>query len=66
MLYLYVCQDDPWTPWLVEMAQLNIAIDHEQTPRSGPRKFERTVTEAKTQFSLWIHRPGLVLRIAPE
>jgi hypothetical protein len=41
---------------VVEMAQVNIAIDHGQTPEVARASFERTVTAAQAQYSKWIHR----------
>lgn len=38
------------------MAQLNIAIDHGQTPEAARNNFKRTVNAAQTKFAKWIHR----------
>lgn len=38
------------------MAQVNIAIDHGQTPEAARANFERTVTAAQAQYGKWIHR----------
>jgi Putative polyhydroxyalkanoic acid system protein (PHA_gran_rgn) len=38
------------------MAQLNIAIEHGQTPEAARGNFERTVNAAQAQYGRWIHR----------
>jgi hypothetical protein len=38
------------------MAQLNLAMDHGQTPEAARANFERTVNAAHTKFGSWIHR----------
>jgi hypothetical protein len=38
------------------MAQLNLAIDHGQTPEAARSNFERTITAAQTRHGRWIHR----------
>ncbi len=40
---------------MVEMAHLDIAIDHGQTPEAAREHFERAVTAAERQFHMWIH-----------
>jgi hypothetical protein len=56
IVLLYVCQYNPSTQKLAEMAQLNLAIDHGLTPEAARDKFERTVTTAQTKYASWIHR----------
>jgi hypothetical protein len=37
------------------MAQLDLAVDHGQTPEVARANFERAVTAAQDRFSSWIH-----------
>ena len=39
-----------------QMAKLNMAIDHGQTPAMARANFERAITAAQNRFSKWIHR----------
>ena len=39
-----------------QMAKLNMAIDHGQTPAMARANFERAISAAQDRFSKWIHR----------
>jgi hypothetical protein len=39
-----------------QMAKLNMAIDHGQTPAAARANFERAISAAQDRFSKWIHR----------
>ena len=39
-----------------QMAKLNMAIDHGQTPAVARSNFERAISAAQDRFGKWIHR----------
>jgi hypothetical protein len=41
---------------VAQMAKLNMAIDHGQTPAAARANFERAINTAQERFSKWIHR----------
>ena len=41
---------------VAQMAKLNIAIDHGQTPATAQANFERAISAAQDRFGKWIHR----------